>query len=92
MNRHIGQALRFVRQSLNMEMRDVANLAGVTPQFVSAIETGSRVPSWNSMCSICEAMGIEVSLVTMLHEQDSPAIKPMMPIVYSKLWERSQTE
>jgi transcriptional regulator with XRE-family HTH domain len=73
-----------------MEMKDVAEKVGVTPSAISAIEIGSRTPSWDTLCKICNVMGIEVSLVTMLVESKSPTVKTMLPMVYNQLWERSQ--
>lgn len=85
----IGDAVRFVRQSQGWEQKDLAQKAELSPSQISCIEKGSRDPSWDSLKRICNALGVSVSMVVMLVEKEHPTIKPMMPLVYSHLFERS---
>ena len=37
-----GAAIRRIRKNRGMEMSDLAHLVGITPNYLSRIETGSR--------------------------------------------------
>jgi transcriptional regulator with XRE-family HTH domain len=40
--KELGRALRFIRQARGMSLRDVANVAPMSPQYLQNIERGER--------------------------------------------------
>lgn len=86
---HIGESLRFIRQSRGLDQKDVAVKANLSPSQLSSIELGQRDPSWRSIKSICAALGVSVTVATMLIEKEDSIVKPLLPLVYQHLWEVS---
>lgn len=90
--KHIGEAIRLVRQAMNLDQRQLARAAGLSDSHISMIETGNRDPSWSVVLRICHAMGINIAMLTMLLERSSPEIKPFAPLVYEYILDKSQKQ
>lgn len=54
----LGEGLRRVRKARNLNQRQVAELAGVTPAAISQAESGRRGLSLDTLLPLCEALGI----------------------------------
>lgn len=56
----IGPRIRERRQELNLTQQDVADALGLTPQHISVIEQGKRIPSLSSVVKLAEELGVTV--------------------------------
>lgn len=56
----LGEGLRRVRKARNLNQRQVAELAGVTPAAISQAESGRRGLSLDTLLPLCEKLGIGV--------------------------------
>lgn len=61
-----GKALKIVRALADLQQKDVAKLAGLTPGYISLIEKGSRRPSLGTLERISKALGIPNDLLILL--------------------------
>jgi transcriptional regulator with XRE-family HTH domain len=87
---HIGQVFRFVRLSMDMLQREVADISSLSEGYISSLERGDRDPTWSTVQSICAAMGVPVSFVVMLLEGQNEEVKPFLPMVINRVWSKSQ--
>jgi transcriptional regulator with XRE-family HTH domain len=63
MNNHqIGNIIHERRAFLNLTQKDVAEMAGTTFKSISEIELGIRNPSLNTLNSILEVLGLELTV------------------------------
>ncbi len=53
----IGKRIREMRERLELSQDDLARSLGVTPQHISAIEQGKRLPSLSSLGKLAEELG-----------------------------------
>jgi transcriptional regulator with XRE-family HTH domain len=61
----IGQRIRGKRESLKLTQKQLADALGLTPQHISAIEQGKRLPSIASLAQFAEQLGVNIDyLVT----------------------------
>jgi len=61
----IGQRIRQRRESLKLTQKQLAEALGLTPQHISAIEQGKRLPSILSLAKFAEQLGVSIDyLVT----------------------------
>ncbi len=56
----LGQRIRKRRQALEITQQRLAEDLGVTPQHISAIEQGKRVPSLPSLAKLAEELGVSI--------------------------------
>ncbi len=61
-NQHIGKIIQERRDYLNLTQKDVAEMAGITFKSISEIELGIRNPSINTLKSILDVLGLELSV------------------------------
>lgn len=54
---HAGTAIRTLRTSLGLSIRELARLAEVNPTMLSQVERGLREPSPRWLKSVTDAMG-----------------------------------
>jgi len=59
--RIIGQNISECRKELHLTQEQLAELAGISQQFLSKIESGKKVPSVTTIMSLCDAMDIEAN-------------------------------
>jgi len=57
----VGQALRELRKSRGLSLRDLAGKSGCSPSFISQIEQGKTSPSLVSAKRICRALDMTVA-------------------------------
>ncbi|MGI8417958.1 MAG: helix-turn-helix domain-containing protein [Nakamurella sp.] len=56
-----GDVLRDERTRQRRTLSDVAERAGISPQYLSEVERGSKEPSSEMLSSICGALGLTLS-------------------------------
>jgi transcriptional regulator with XRE-family HTH domain len=61
-NQQIGKIIQERRDYLNLTQKDVAEMAGITFKSISEIELGIRNPSINTLKSILDVLGLELSV------------------------------
>jgi putative molybdopterin biosynthesis protein len=69
--------LKSIRTRLGMSQQDLANLAGVTRQTISGVESGLYAPSVAITLRLAKALGCQVEDLFWL-EQDLPAIEAVL--------------
>ena len=55
---HIGKSIRELRKSRQLAQHDLAELAGLTPSFLSLVENGKRHPSLTVLQRIASALNV----------------------------------
>lgn len=61
-NQQIGKIIQERRGYLNLTQKDLAEMAGITFKSVSEIELGLRNPSLNTLKSILDVLGLELTV------------------------------
>jgi transcriptional regulator with XRE-family HTH domain len=61
-NQQIGKIIQERRDYLNLTQKDVAEMAGITFKSISEIELGIRNPTINTLNSILDVLGLELSV------------------------------
>ena len=61
-NQQIGKIIQERRGYLNLTQKDVAEMAGITFKSISEIELGIRNPSLNTLKSILDVLGLELTV------------------------------
>ena len=56
-----GDRLRARRRELGRTLTEVAERAGISPQYLSEVERGRKDPSSEMLSSICGALGIDLA-------------------------------
>lgn len=59
----LGNTLRLLRVAAGLKQVDLAARVGVTPNYLSMVENGKRVPSLSFVKSISEELDIPVGLL-----------------------------
>lgn len=57
---HLGTRLRAVRQAAGLSLREVARQLGVSPSFVSQLETGKSQPSVATLYSLAQLLDVPI--------------------------------
>ena len=57
---NISENINKYRKAKNLTIKDLANLAGVTPSLLSQIEKGSANPSLNTLKQISKALDVQL--------------------------------
>ena len=63
---HIGLAIRIVRQTNRVKLRELAELAELSVPYLSLIEGGKREPSLGSLRRIAEALNVPADVLVVL--------------------------
>ena len=76
---HVGGTLRAARLSQSRSLRDVAKSARVSLGYLSEVERGQKEASSELLNSICDALGLSLSVVMSdvalsLHNTQLPAL------------------
>lgn len=61
LERHLGNAIRELRQKNNLTIGDVAQQAGISPGMLSKIENGQAATSLDSLQRIAAAVGVQMA-------------------------------
>ncbi len=61
-NQNIGKIIQERRDYLNLTQKDVAEMAGITFKSISEIELGLRNPTLNTLKSVLDVLGLELTV------------------------------
>lgn len=61
-NQQIGNLIQERRDYLNLTQKDVAEMAGITFKSISEIELGIRNPTLNTLLSVLDVLGLELTV------------------------------
>ncbi|WP_437502324.1 helix-turn-helix domain-containing protein [Sorangium sp. So ce1099] len=61
-----GKGIRIVRAARGISQKDLAAMAGLNGNYISLIESGSRVPSVEALDSLAKALSVPVYLIALL--------------------------
>ncbi len=78
----IGHAIKIARLSKNLNQKELAAKSGITDNFLSRIEAGSREPSWSTLQAVAAGLQVPVTVLTVLVEFDQHAVAPFVPLAY----------
>lgn len=65
-----GRAIRFVRSAKSVSQTKLARDSGLTPGYISLIESGQRAPSLGALESMAKALAVPLYLVMLLAADD----------------------
>lgn len=69
-NHSVGEKLRLLRDERNISQRDLAHLAGLSPNSISLIERDETSPSVATLQSLAHALNVRMSY---FFEEDAPS-------------------
>ncbi|MEX0755595.1 MAG: type II toxin-antitoxin system Y4mF family antitoxin [Actinomycetota bacterium] len=58
----LGEHIRSRRRSLGLTQGELADLAGASPRFVRAVETGKSSVRLDKLLDLLEVLGLEIDL------------------------------
>jgi transcriptional regulator with XRE-family HTH domain len=61
-NQQIGKIIQERRDYLDLTQKDVAEMAGISFKSISEIELGIRNPSLNTLKSVLDVLGLDLSV------------------------------
>jgi len=56
---HLAERIRARREALALTQQDLADLAGCSPRFVGALETGKSSVRLDKLVAVLDALGLE---------------------------------
>jgi transcriptional regulator with XRE-family HTH domain len=59
---YFGRELRIARVTAGLTQEQVARRAGLTQEYVSAVERAAAAPAWEAACRLATAVGTDLSL------------------------------
>jgi DNA-binding XRE family transcriptional regulator len=65
----LGFAVRELRTRSGLSQEQLGHRSGLHPTYISGIERGARNPSWRSIARLCDALGVRVSELARLSEE-----------------------
>jgi len=65
----VGETLKECRELKGISLGQLANESGLNKSFLSKIENNKRDPSLTSLSTVCEAIGIPLSIFILLAER-----------------------
>lgn len=66
----IGNRIREIRMLRDVSQQELAERTGLSPVYVSYIETGSKKPSLGTIIKIAEAMNVTVDIIIGMNHTD----------------------
>lgn len=55
-----AERLKSLRESRGWSMDHLAGLAGVSQPMLTYLESGKKLPGWDTVCRIADAFGVDV--------------------------------
>ena len=65
LNKQIGARIRAKREYLGMTRESLCDYIDISPQFLSEIERGIKGMSAETLCKLCEGLGVSADFVLM---------------------------
>lgn len=59
----IATNIKTIRQMRGMSQEDLANVMGVTQEYISIYESGKRIPKEKTLQKIADGLGVSVGLL-----------------------------
>lgn len=70
----LGRTIRLLRIDTDIERRELAERAGISYSYLSAIENGTKTPSARLLYALAQALGVrDDELLVMARERAAPA-------------------
>ena len=89
----LGEAVRKLRESMNMSVRTLASKSGFSPSFISQVENEQTSPSIASLERIAAALGVTLAQFFQSTELHAPAIiKGTKRRALTSGWSRARLE
>ena len=70
----LGRTIRRLRRERKLNIEGLAFASGVHPTYVSAIERGTRNPSWEKACSLAHGLGVPIAYLA-AHTESTARIR-----------------
>lgn len=70
----LGRAIRELRHERGLTIEALAARSDMHPTYVSGIERGRNNPSWDRLGSLAQALGVQVSVITLRAEAQAGEI------------------
>jgi len=64
----LGEAVRQLREEAAMSQKELAERVGMSPSWVSRIESGQYDPSWGNMRRIAQGLGVSLETLSEISE------------------------
>ena len=81
----LGRSLRAVREEQGGRLVDVAERAGISPQYLSEIERGRKEPSSEMIAAVAGALGVDLAglLIDIAGDLRGPVVRgrPTGPVL-----------
>ncbi|CAL9522243.1 hypothetical protein SUDANB95_03829 [Actinosynnema sp. ALI-1.44] len=77
----LGRSLRAAREERGGRLVDVAERAGISPQYLSEIERGRKEPSSEMIAAVTGALGVELSDLLIGIAGDMRRRRPAGPVL-----------
>lgn len=72
----LGDEIRKARIMAGITQEELAFRAKLSRNYISLLELNQKSPTFDSLTSICQAMGIRVSVLVARSEHETPTQKP----------------
>jgi transcriptional regulator with XRE-family HTH domain len=69
----LGTAIKLIRTSSGLKQKDIATKLGVTPNYISLVESGNREPSVSLLKKMASILDVPVGLFFLWDADDSAA-------------------
>ena len=70
----LGQRIRARREELNIIQQELADSLGITPQYISAIETDRKIPSLDFISELSKKLGMSIDYLVFGDEEKESTI------------------
>lgn len=81
----MGDRIKRARKEKHMTQEQLAETCNISVSFLGHIERGSRIPSIETLCSLCRALDVSADYLLGLAEE--AAIKPFTAAITEEEWE-----
>src|SRR5207244_481380 len=65
----VGSVVKSARESLGWTQGQLAEQVGVTPSFVTKLETNAAIPSYESLIAFCNVLALDAQVLVRLNER-----------------------
>lgn len=96
---NIGQAIRLLRVRRAISLAVLGELSGLSPSYLSLLETGKRQPTLDTLDKIASGLGVSTSALILLAtppedliEVSDPTKKKLIEALFLLLTELNDTE
>ena len=81
----IGNRMKELRMQYGLTQQELAETCNISVSFLGHIERGTRIPSIETLCSLCRALDVSSDYLLGLAEE--AAIKPFAAAITEEEWE-----